>query len=238
MADFGALWVGKPLSKIEQLCLASFVYYGHSVILYVYDMDMEVPDGIVKKDANEIIPESELFIVDNSYGPFADMFRYKMIQKTGLIWTDTDNVCLRKNWGNSEYIFGLQGGKENLVAIGIIKAPADSELIADLVEESSKYDKSKIVWGEIGPQLITSLINKHNLNRFAKNKETFYPVDYWMWKMLWERRQKNNVLRMSRNSYTLQIWNQMLSRNGYDKNNLPAGSIVDYYYRKFVLREV
>lgn len=237
MANFGALWVGKPLSKIEQLCLASFIYYGHSVTLYVYDMDMEVPDGIVKKDANKIIPESELFVVDNSYGPFADMFRYKMIQKTGLIWTDTDNVCLKSDWEDEEYIFGKQGGKEDLVAIGIIKAPAKSAFIKDLVNESSKYDKSKIVWGEIGPQLITKVIEKHGLQKFSKPKSAFYPIDYWMWKTLWDRRHRNSVLAHIRGSYTLQIWNQMLSREGYDKNKLPPGSIVDYYYRKFVLNE-
>jgi hypothetical protein len=237
LAAFGALWVGKPLSKIEQLCLASFVYHGHSVTLYVYDKDMAVPAGVVKKDANDIIPESKLFVVDNSYGPFADMFRYEMIRKTGLIWTDTDNVCLRSDWEDEEYIFGEQGGQEKLVAIGIIKAPKNSALIKDLVKESSAYDKTKIVWGEIGPQLITKLINRHGLEKFAKPKNAFYPIDYWMWKMLWNKTQRNVVFRMVKDSYTLQIWNQMLSREGYDKNKLPPGSVVDYYYRKFVLNE-
>ena len=235
MANFGALWVGKPLSKIEQLCLASFVYHGHNVRLYVYDMDLEVPSGIVKEDANKIIPEKEIFIVDNSYGPFADMFRYKMIKETGLIWTDTDNVCMRPDWEIPEYFFGLQGGSHELVAIGILNIPQDSSLIKDLVSYSSKYNKNKIKWGEIGPNLLTELIKKYDLDKYVQPVKVFYPIDYWQWKYLWDKRYFNLVKQLSQDSYTIQIWNQMLNRSGLDKDRLPPGSAVDVYYRKFVL---
>ena len=125
MANFGSLWVGRPLSKIEQTCLASFIYHGHTVRLFVYDKDLKVPDGVVKQNANDIIPESMLFKVDNSYGPFADMFRYTMISKTDLTWTDTDNICLKSDWNFPEYLFGMQGGPHKIVANGLLRAPKD-----------------------------------------------------------------------------------------------------------------
>jgi hypothetical protein len=75
MAEFGSLWVGRPLSKIENLCLSSFIYHGHEFNLFVYDMDMLVPKGVNKINAREVIPEDKIFKTDNSYGPFADMFR-------------------------------------------------------------------------------------------------------------------------------------------------------------------
>ena len=75
MADIASFWVGDPLTKIEQTCLSSFIANGHNMVLFVYDMDLKVPDGIIKRDASEILPESRIFKVDNSYGPFADMFR-------------------------------------------------------------------------------------------------------------------------------------------------------------------
>lgn len=87
MAEFASLWVGRPLSKIEQTCLASFVYHKHSMVLFVYDMDLAVPKGVIKRDAREILTKDKIFKTDNSYGPFADMFRYNMIQKN---WFNLD----------------------------------------------------------------------------------------------------------------------------------------------------
>jgi hypothetical protein len=232
MANFGSLWIGNPLSKVEQTALASFIYYGHSFTLFVYDMDMAVPNGVVKEDANKIIPESEIFKVQNSYGPFADMFRYTMIKKTGLIWTDTDSICLRANWNFGEYIFGFE--EDQRLANGILKMPQDSELIDFLINNSVKYDKSRIVWSEIGPLLVTKGAKKFRVLRYAQPPEVFYPVHFWQWKKIWLKDYTDEVLDKCQAAHTLQIWNQFLNREGIDKNILPKGSAIEYFYNKFV----
>jgi hypothetical protein len=232
MADFGSLWIGNPLSKVEQTALASFIYYGHSFTLFVYDMSIKVPNGVVKADANQIIPESEIFKVQNSYGPFADMFRYTMIKKTGLIWTDTDSICLKASWNFGEYIFGFE--EDQRLANGILKMPQDSKLIDFLINNSVKYDKSKIVWSEIGPLLVTKGAKRFNVLRYAQPPDVFYPVHFWQWKKIWLKDYKNEVLDKCTNAHTLQIWNQFLNREGVDKNNLPKGSAIEYFYNKFV----
>jgi len=237
MAEFGSLWVGRPLSKIESLCLSSFVYHDHDFTLFVYDMDMVVPKGINKVNAREIIDEDKIFKTDNSYGPFADMFRYKMIQKTGLTWTDTDNICLKKKWKFPEYLFGMQGGPHKIIANGLLRAPKDSDFISELVEISESYNKNKITWGEIGPQLVTEKIHKHNLSKYIQEPHVFYPVNYWEWKDIFDPAMRNKVINKSANSHTLQIWNQMLNRDGTDKESFPKKSAIDYYYRLYVGEE-
>ena len=232
MSDFGSLWIGNPLSKVEQTALASFIYYGHSFTLFVYDMNMKVPNGVVKADANEIIPESEIFKVQNSYGPFADMFRYTMIKKTGLIWTDTDSICLKASWNFGNYIFGFE--EDQRLANGILKMPQDSPLIDFLIDNSVKYDKNKIVWSEIGPLLVTKGAKKFNVIRYAQPPEVFYPVHFWQWKKIWIKDYKDEVLDKCTNAHTLQIWNQFLNREGVDKNTLPKGSAIEHFYNKFV----
>lgn len=234
MADFGSLWVGRPLSKIEQTCLSSFVYHKHNVTLFVYDMDLIVPNGVVKKDAREILSEDKIFKTDNSYGPFADMFRYNMIQKTGLTWTDTDNICLQDKWRFPEYLFGMQGGPHKIVANGLLRAPKDSQLISDLVEIANNFNKKKIKWGEIGPQLLTEKIHNYKLNQYIQEPVVFYPVNYWEWKDLFDPLKRLEVLNKSKRSHTVQIWHQMLNREGLDKDNFPEGSAMDYFYRKYV----
>lgn len=234
MAEFGTFWVGRPLSKIEQTCLASFVHHKHKITLFVYDKNLVAPDGVNKSDANEIIPKDKIFKVDNSYGPFADMFRYKMIQKTGLTWTDTDNICLRSDWNFPEYLFGMQGGPHKVVANGLLRAPKDSKFIKELVEISSNFDKDKIIWGEIGPQLVTPKIKEHGLTQYIQSPKTFYPVNYWEWKWIFEPSKKHDVLSLCKKSHTLQIWNQMLNREGYDNNNFKPGSAMRYFYDIYI----
>ena len=231
MANFGSLWVGNPLSKVEQTALASFIYYGHSFILFVYDMSMKVPNGVVKADANEIIPESEIFKVQNSYGPFADMFRYTMIKKTGLTWTDTDSICLRSDWDFGDYLFGFE--EDDRLANGILRMPQDSDLINFLIKNSVNYDKTKIVWSEIGPLLVTKGAKRFDVLKYAQPPEVFYPVHFWQWKKIWNRNYLQEVLNKCQDAHTLQIWNQFLNREGIDKNNLPKGSAIEYFYKKF-----
>ena len=231
MANFGSLWIGNPLSKVEQTALSSFIFYGHSFTLFVYDMEMKVPTGVVKEDANKIIPESEIFKVQNSYGPFADMFRYSMIQKTGLTWTDTDSICLRSDWDFGDYLFGFE--EDDRLANGILRMPQESELINFLIKNSVKYDKSKIVWSEIGPLLVTKGAKKFNVLKYAQTPDVFYPVHFWQWKKIWDKKYLQEVLDKCENAHTLQIWNQFLNREGIDKNKLPKGSAIDYFYNKF-----
>lgn len=232
MANFGSLWVGKPLSKVEQTALASFIYHGHTFTLFVYDMNLKVPKGIIKEDANKIIPENEIFKVQNSYGPFADMFRYTMIKKTGLTWTDTDSICLRSDWNFGKYLFGFE--EQNRLANGILRIPQESELIDFLIKNSVEYDKNKIIWSEIGPLLITKGAKRFKVLRYAQPPEVFYPIHFWQWKKIWSKEYTQEVLDKSKDSHTLQIWNQFLNREGMDKNKLPKGSAIHYLYNKYV----
>ena len=232
MANFGSLWIGNPLSKVEQTALASFIYHKHFFTLFVYDMKLQVPAGVIKEDANKIIPESEIFKVQNSFGPFADMFRYKMIKETGLTWTDTDSICLRPDWNFGDYLFGFE--EDDRLANGILRMPQESDLINFLIKNSSKYDKNKIVWSEIGPLLVTKGAKKFNVLKYAQPPEVFYPIHFWQWKKIWKKDYRNEVIEKCKDSHTLQIWNQFLNREGIDKNNLPKGSAIDYLHNKYV----
>lgn len=232
MANFGSLWIGNPLSKVEQTALASFIYYGHSFTLFVYDMELVVPKGVIKKNANEIISELEIFKVQNSYGPFADMFRYTMIQKTGLTWTDTDSICLRSDWDFGDYLFGFEEDKR--LANGILRIPQKSDLLEFLIHNSVKYDKDKIVWSEIGPLLVTKGAKRFNVLKYAQPPEVFYPVHFWQWKKIWLKDYRQEVLDKCKDAHTLQVWNQFLNREGINKNKLPKGSAIEYFYNKFI----
>src|SRR5215204_5484879 len=99
MALFQGFWHGPPLTGLLQVCLSSFIEQGHSFHLYVY-APVEAPKGIELKNANEVIPQSELLWYNNpqtdkpDLGPFSDLFRFKLLSTRGGWWSDVDTLCL------------------------------------------------------------------------------------------------------------------------------------------------
>ena len=73
------LWVGAPLSKMEQLCIQSFLYWGHTFHLYVYEPIENIPTGTIIKDANEILSKDSVFTYQNGHerGSFAGFSNFE-----------------------------------------------------------------------------------------------------------------------------------------------------------------
>lgn len=238
--NFGTLWVGRPLTLMEKFCLSSFVKMGHSITIFLYDMNIEVPNGVTKINAREILPKESIFTINNTYGAFSDIFRYNMILKTDLCWTDVDNICLKENWEFDDYIFGIQGvdkNMEKIVACGILHFPKDSIILKDLIDISMNIDKKKIKWGDIGPFLVTKKINEYNILNKAQNINTFYPINYLNWKTMWNTDEKslNFVMTNIKNSHSIQLWNQSITWHGgynFNKNIFPIGSAIYEISRK------
>jgi hypothetical protein len=234
MSSFSTLWIGPGLSLCEKVSLSSFLYYGHEIKIYLYDMDLKVPSGIKKYNANDILPKEKIFFVENSPAVFADLFRYKMIKDTGDCWVDTDIICLGADWNFGEYTYGY----EDLyyVANSILKLPKNSNIVDDLYQQSMEIIKynDKNAWGDTGPHLLTKLLKKHDLEGYARDIKTFYPINYTEWDKIWNPRYLTEVLDQTKDSKSLQLWNQYLTRNKVNKNSLPKGSAIKYFASKFL----
>src|SRR5687767_14300795 len=73
-------WHGAPLSRLERLCMASFVANGHALDLYVYDEPAGVPSGVHLSEAGRILPRESLFLHrrTGSVGLFSDWSSYRL----------------------------------------------------------------------------------------------------------------------------------------------------------------
>ena len=60
-----SLWIGGSLGKMEQLSAKSFIDHGHTYHLYTYGKVENIPEGVIVKDGNEIVPKSEIFRYKN-----------------------------------------------------------------------------------------------------------------------------------------------------------------------------
>ena len=87
-----SLWVGKRLSSMEILSIHSFLHHGHDYRLYVYEPGVNLPEGALACDANEILPASSIFQYTDftSYAGFSNFFRYKLLLERGDRVSDRD----------------------------------------------------------------------------------------------------------------------------------------------------
>lgn len=247
MANFGSFWIGGPkngpLTKLQWVSLASYIYYGHSFTLYVYDENLPVPKGVVKKDAREIMREDEVFYAvgqDNGVGrglpaPSADIFRYRLINAHDIIWSDCDMLCFSDDFSfiKDDYLFSFESAT-NCLNGDLLKFPQGSAPLLDLIDRAERFPKNKIKWGEIGPFLLTDIAHKHNLMSYNSPFEMIHVFENHDWHKYWDPQFKDEVILKCENAKTASLYNALATMNIPDKNQLPVDSALEYFYNKFV----
>lgn len=243
MATFGSLWVGGPLKKLQETCLASFVYYGHDITLWVYDLDMQVPNGVKKRDARELVPESNIFLVKNTYAAFSDIFRYKMVDALDMIWVDADTLCCSEDWDffDDDLLFSKEyGGAENYFVGGVMKLPDNSLISKYIVKKSQNFHSGNVKWAEVGPLLLSSVVQKFGYESYAQDPKVLCMITTQEAPKFWNERYKNEIIKRTRNKETrsASLYNGMLTIFGngrIDTNILPRNSAMEYFYNEYVV---
>lgn len=212
------LWVGRALSALEKLSIASFLANGHEYHLYVYDSVGDVPKGTVVKDAETILPSSHIFKNRNhdSYATFSDLFRYKLLFDRGGWWCDLDEVCLKPFQADSEYVFSTQYGvNEDRIVSGVIKAPRDAELMKYCFDACASACHDIRGWNDVGPDLLSKMVQKFSLTSFAKAAGVFCPVPSTNW---FEILTPGRLLSFPSDPWGVHLWHELWRRNNIDPN--------------------
>lgn len=199
-----ALWMGGPLSFLEQLCLKSFVDAGQHIRLYRYEEIPNVPEGVELADAAEILP-ADGFLRHGRTGSTAlhsDLFRYHMLTRLDrTIWADTDAYCVKPFTTPTGHFFAWES--ETGVNGGVLGLPRDSEALAGLLEftrdeyaiplwydaayraalEKARQDGAPVhvseqPWGVWGPHALTHFVKETGEIRHALPRVALYPFAY------------------------------------------------------------
>ena len=234
-------WHGNPLSLYEQKCILSYVKHDWNVKLWTFG-NVEPPNGVELCDANTFfkVEDIQTFVQKKKVGciaAFSDAFRYTMLQRTGGWWFDTDCFCLKNQ---REFLKLKEGrhiivGRESseIIAVGVLSFidPLLAEKSVNLLNKILETRNRRVGWGEIGPRLITQLVNENGLQDDALPTNYFYPLT---------PKQALNALDPTRlievedkcsNSYVYHYWSEMLSRASVNKNELPP--VGSFLYKKF-----
>jgi hypothetical protein len=214
-----SLWIGRKLSAMERLSIASFLANGHEYHLYVYEEIENAPEGTVLKPADEILPGMMIFQYKRqpSYSGFSNFFRYRLLLQKGGWWVDADVVCLKPFAFEEPYVFASEPVDGRAVpTTAVIKVPPGSEMMAfnwHLCRACP--DPSDVVWGEHGPKLMAKAIAKFGLQPFMKDADIFCPLAYNEWEALL---QPGDLSAFSENTHSIHLWNEMWRRGGRDKD--------------------
>lgn len=251
-------WVGNPISKIETLCFESFLQNGHDVHLYTYGELDNVPDGVKQIDANEIIPEDDVFTAHGgSYGAFSDLFRHKLLHEKGGWWVDTDVVCLKPLDFKGEVF--LCGEDNAIISAGVLKLPKRNIISKEILKNfenplerfphlkhiSNGETKShkgnwnielfkKTEWGELGgPMAITNIYEENDMTYEKSPVETFYPVHWRSWWAVFYDPELNEKMDWSR-TYGIHLWNGMMGYRYFDAESpFPKGTVIEELKQRY-----
>ncbi len=245
------LWVGDCLPPLAELCLRSYVANGVGFQLFTYRHYPNVPEGVLVRDAGEILPEECVFIHKNgSLAPFADWFRYTWMAREGGFWSDLDVICLTPNVPRELPWFAREN--EDAVAIGAFGFPAGHPLTAhlsrlgedpsspmpwDTDEEREAREKflretpevgarrRECAWGIAGPGAFSRALAYYGLEGGAAPQESTYPLPYTVW-----RRYYDGSLGLdsfdTKKTWGLHVWGEMLRYEPDALENMHPESIV------------
>ena len=251
-----ALWVGGRLSKLEQLCVRSFLSHGHPFHLYTYGQVADVPTGATIMDANAILPQTKVFQhrrgeERGSYTGFSDWFRWELLYRRGGWWVDMDLVCLHPFDFKQEifFMYDYDASAHN----GLMKFPAGHRLPSLFAENCAHpgkwlpYDdlytcfkkiyyflmgqhrSYSINWGQAGGlQPFTNAVRHFKLSNHGTPPEPFLAIDSIPRQILclFQSHQDDLIDRIQRGCYTVHFYNELLRR--MEQDGLFAGKDANY----------
>ena len=220
---FGAFWASGPLSSLERACLASIQRRGYRLTLFSYDPIPNVPEGITTANAEEIVKREMLNRIIYNGKPdlthFSDLFRYELIAQRDLIWVDTDILMIGepKELPYADIIIReKQGGFNN--AILYMSGPEIRKAI--LQQVSYKFDK-ELRWGETGPEILRSVVEKSSPRVQTYDHRTFYPIEHYeIWKIFLPN-YCEECIEICGNAVTIHLFNNIFNTISYWKDLAP-----------------
>lgn len=227
---FGTLWFGNKPTLLQYLSWNSYIRHGHELNIFLYDMSIQVPEGVIKRNANKILLENNIFLPklhhkkdNNEHAEFsyADVFRIHMIKKTNLVWTDSDIVCLSDDWPNPDpYLFGIysnfpMGYPEISGVNNDILYIKDHHLLDQILEELKYIPKNfNGNRGLTGPNLLSSILIENNLMQMAYKEDIFHPIRWNGTHYFLDEDKVDEVLQLTHNSLAVSLFHSSWSHHG------------------------
>lgn len=256
LVTFNSLWVGPRLNYLERLCLASAAAAGHPFVLWSYEPDQlaGVPDGTDLRDAAEVMPRERLlrYRDTGSVALGANLWRIELLAKGLGCWVDMDFIFLRPLAFDTPYCFGWE--YEDWINNAVLLAPAGSPMVADLQSipqpnrrppwfgprrslafwwqrlRQGRIELEDYPWGTFSAGLVTHVVKRNRLERYAQPADVFYPVRWKDAHLLYEPAEVVEAM-VTERTCAVHMWHSRLE--GLRDRPPPPGSYIAKMCERF-----
>lgn len=171
-------WDNPTCKIITRMSLNSFFKHGHEVHLYVYHPISGIPDGVILKDANEIVP----FAMNAKFRFPAQFFDYlsaQLLRQCGGWIFGTDVICLRPFDMPEPYAFAVDDIDHLYITNTVVKAPVQSKIMTDYCAAIEAMDTLHPEnWASSGPILLQQEVLKFDLMPYVHLGKVFDMIPY------------------------------------------------------------
>ena len=184
-----SLWIGPTLTDMEVYCIKSFLKQGMEFHLYTYDKVKRIPKGTKIKDGNKIMSSNEIFKLKETFLPFSDIWRYKLLYEKGGYWVDMDMICIKSFDFKEPFVFSSERTMNNgafkmevphVPNIGILKAPKGSPFYKELHDRCIELEKKKTNTDKLKyMRVLRKMIDKYRYKKYVKPPHYFCHLDWW-----------------------------------------------------------
>ena len=228
--DVATFWHGPPLARLDLACLLSFVAADFRITVYGYEPIAGLPDGVLFRDASEVVDRRFLhaFVVNGkpSLSHFSDLFRYRLFATQDAAWVDMDLLCLRP--------FAMPGDRNffaretaSSISSSILRIDRLQPELKQLVAQTEALGNGKdFAWGSTGPALLTKTFGRSVLEN-ALEPACFFPIGWDDWWKPFTPSARDECDAACASSSAIHLWNNIVERSGYWKDIAPpAGSFL------------
>jgi len=235
-------WTGPNPSYYEELSLRSAVASGARVLLYTYNRNLIVPEGVELADAREVL-SGPLYQFHHSDGDLSlalhsDLFRYLAIQKFGGWYMDLDIVVMTAQMPDDKVYLAYQ--EDGVVNAAVMKFPAQSPIMTAALDEAMRLLPAAGTaapgadHGMVGPKLITRLSSEYAIDHLVRPKVSAYEIHPNEVLMFFDPRQCEAVFERLASSDFVHLWNDLWRALRIPKNlGPPEGSFLDTLFKRF-----
>ncbi len=224
------------MTAMERACLSSFAARGHKVCLYSYEPVQGAPEGIELRSAHDVVDQKFLmsYIVKGrpSIAHYTDLFRLAVVKHDETFWIDADMVMLDKpfDWDVQKRLTPKE--EEKRICSGISHFPQNDPMLPILIDKC-KALAGPIHYNDTNFTLYFDVLGKDNVLSQAPTPDVFYPVHFdEFWKVFLPEF-KDECQSLSRNAYTLHLWNNLVEQAGIWKQFAPPkGSYLDHVFEQ------
>ena len=239
MVDAHLLWVKGNFTNFQKICIKSIIRAGFKVNIWTYGGLDNCPHKANVRNANDVISEENVFLNrQGSYASFSDLFRYALLSTIGGLYLDTDVFAVKsavdfpssKKFLVTERIHSVDGRVKINNNVIYNPSPRRGDVLDLAFAYSSRFKKTDINWGEIGPDLLTAICSIYPEHGYEVKDPNFAnPIDYWDCP---ELLLKPHVRLDRRSVHFLHLYNEMWNRKGGNQNqSYPEGSIMDAIFK-------